>query len=44
MKLKKGKKEFVILAFICVDKTKKEFKIFDIRKLEGYTLTDGKSS
>lgn len=43
MKLKKGKKEFIILAFICVNKDKKEFKLFDIRDLEGYTLTDGQS-
>lgn len=42
MKLKKGEKEYIILAFICVDKNKKDFKLLDIRNLKGYILTDGK--
>lgn len=41
MKLKKGKKEYLILAFICID-SKKDLKLLDIRDLKGFTLTDGK--
>lgn len=44
MKLKKGNKEYTVLAFVCVEKDNKEykFKVLDIRDLKGYTLTDAK--
>lgn len=42
MKLKKNKKEYVVMAFICIDKNKKDFRLFDIRNLEGFILTDDK--
>ena len=40
MKLKNTKtnKEFIIMAFITIDKDSKEFKLLDIRELKDYIL------
>ena len=45
MKLKniKNNKEFIIMAFITIDKDTKNFKLLDIRDLKDYVLTDNGS-
>ena len=42
MKLKniKTNKEYLIIAFITLEKDSKNFKLFDIRELGDYILTD----